>query len=237
MAGLNNAIFDLPNSLEEIRRPEDVIKIYTRKVIPKSNSKKDSFPGSEINFDFSLSANQYWLPARSFVVIQDQINMGVGGAPVKPTLKGRTNGATSIAPAFNLQDNLFDGYDLTVGGFSLGSKTKLAPQIAACEKRLTKSASWLSGAGYGAESWVPSFGQRKQQIVRNGQYDCPGEDILATGTITVVGPGAGGNALVGVGTLFLSCIPPVSYHERSSIPVSANPQVCKSVESLVVSAV
>lgn len=55
MAGLNNSIFDLPNSLEEIRRPEDVIKVYTRKVIPKSSSTKASFPGSDITFDFSLN--------------------------------------------------------------------------------------------------------------------------------------------------------------------------------------
>lgn len=55
MAGLNNSIFDLPSSLEEVRKPEEVIKVYTRKVQPKSGSKKADFPGSEITFDFSLN--------------------------------------------------------------------------------------------------------------------------------------------------------------------------------------
>ncbi len=54
MAGLSNSIFDLPSTLEQVRKTEEVIKVYTRKVIPKSGSKKENFPGAEITFDFSL---------------------------------------------------------------------------------------------------------------------------------------------------------------------------------------
>ncbi len=196
MAGLSSSIFDLPNNLEQVRKPEDVIKVYTRKVIPKSNSTGAAFAGSEITFDFSLSANQYWVPSRSFCVIQDVINVGVGNLPRKPTLEGNAAGTVSVAPSFNCQDNLFDGYELTVGGFSLGSRTKLAPQISACEKRLGKSSSFLKGAGYGANTWIPSFGQRKQQVVRNGQYDAPGEEFKLTGTVTTADAA---NTLAGAG--------------------------------------
>lgn len=55
MAGLNNSIFNLPSSQDEIRVPEQAIKISTRKIIPKSASKLDGFPGSDITFDFTLS--------------------------------------------------------------------------------------------------------------------------------------------------------------------------------------
>ena len=61
MAGLNNSIFDLPHSLEELRRPEDVIKVSTRKIIPRAASKKADFPGSDITFDFVLAGNQHWM--------------------------------------------------------------------------------------------------------------------------------------------------------------------------------
>ena len=58
-----------------------------------------------------------------------------------------------LAPALNCQDNLFDGCQLTIGGFSLGSRTKLAPQISAVNKRLMKSAGWLNGVGKSAHTW------------------------------------------------------------------------------------
>ena len=83
MAGLNNSIFDLPSSIEELRRPEDVIKVQTRKVNPTSGSKLESFPGSDIVFNFTLSGNQHWVPSRSFVVIDNTFLYGDGNAVKK----------------------------------------------------------------------------------------------------------------------------------------------------------
>jgi len=200
MAGLNNSIFDLASSLEEIRRPEDVIKVYTRKVIPKAGSTGTNFPGSDVTFDFSLAANQYWLPSRSFVVIRDEIYQGVGDNPVKPLLTGKG------APAFNLPDNLWDGYELTVGGFSMGSKTKLAPQIAVCEKRLSKSRGYLKGVAASAKEWIPSFGRRKHEVVLNGSTQPDELDEFKIGDdVTVV---AAANTFTGIGTTFLTDLAP-----------------------------
>ncbi len=199
MAGLNNSIFDLPNSTDEVRIREEVIKISTRKIIPKSASKKDSFPGSDITFDFTLSGNQHWLPSRSFVVIRDSLYEGrlVGGQANTPDQPNLNDG---IAPSLNCQDNLWDGCQLTVGGFSLGSRTKLAPQISAINKRVMKSASWLSGAGSSAHTWDARFSKRQNDVVRRGiigdaaatQYD------TLTGTIEMKVDGQ----ITGTGTLF-----------------------------------
>ncbi len=169
MAGLNNSIFNLPSSQDEIRVPEQVIKISTRKIIAKSASKRDGFPGSDITFDFTLSGNQHWLPSRSFVVIRDSIYIGrtvpVGGNANTPD---QPNLIDDVAPALNLQDNLFDGCQLTIGGFSLGSRTKLCPQISAVNKRVMKSASWLDGVGSSASTWEADFDRRKNDISRFG---------------------------------------------------------------------
>ena len=206
MAGLNNSIFNLPSSQDEIRVPEQVIKISTRKIIPKSASKRDGFPGSDITFDFTLSGNQHWLPSRSFVVVRDSIYFGrtVGGnanTPDQPQI------VDDLAPALNCQDNLFDGCQLTVGGFSLGSRTKLAPQISACNKRVTKSASWLDGVGKSAHTWDADFGKRQNDICKAGMI--PGSRSIrnATGTITVVN---NDSTLVGVGTVFTTDLQPGS---------------------------
>ena len=200
MAGLNNSIFDLPNTPDEVRVKEEVIKISTRKIIPKSASKRDAFPGSDITFDFTLSGNQHWLPSRSFVVIRDSLYKGrlVGGqanTPDQPNLND------NIAPSLNCQDNLWDGCQLTIGGFSLGSRTKLAPQISAINKRVMKSASWLEGAGKSAHTWDARFDKRQNDVVKRGIIGDPVAetfDALA-GTITVV---AATSALVGAASLF-----------------------------------
>lgn len=205
MAGLNNSIFNLPSSQDEIRVPEQAIKISTRKIIPKSASKLESFPGSDITFDFTLSGNQHWLPSRSFVVIRDSIYIGrnvqANNNPDQPIL------ADDLAPALNLQDNLWDGCQLTIGGFSLGSRTKLAPQISAVNKRVMKSASWLSGVGKSAHTWDADFGVRQQQIIRAGMVSGSRSIKTGPGTITVV---AATSALVGQNALFLQNLQPGS---------------------------
>lgn len=162
MAGLNNSIFDLPNSLEQLRRPEDVIKISTRKIIPKSASKLAQFGGSDITFDFTLSGNQHWLASRSYVVIRDVLAVGAGGAGAQAPLD-----AADVYNAYSAPDNLFDGCQLTIGGFSLGSKTKSAPQISSCERRLSKSASWFDGFGASTMNTIASQVTRKAHNSRS----------------------------------------------------------------------
>lgn len=196
MAGLSNSIFDIPSTLEQVRKTEEVIKVYTRKIIPKSGSKKENFPGAEITFDFSLSANQWWLPSRSFVVIRDVIYVGVATNPTQP------RNQDDVATSFNSQDNLFDGVELTIGGFSLGSRTKLCPQISACNRRLSKSAGFNEGVAKSAFSFEPEYSRRKQDILSDGSFNDENSGFVAgTGTITTAD---GADTIVGIGTAFLT---------------------------------
>ena len=165
---LSNSVYQLPHSLEQIETTQSVIKLSTRKIQPTSSSTGTSFPSSVQVYDFSLSSNQYWLPNRSFLVIEDQILVPFtpdGGA----TVAAQPTEAYNIAPAFNCAANLFEACELTIGGFSLGSKTKMAPQIHSCMTRLTKSASTQEGVGYSALDQNPSFAERKAQITSDGE--------------------------------------------------------------------
>ena len=204
MAGLSNSIFDIPHSLEQVRRPEDAIKISTRKIIPKSASKLENFPSSTISYDFTLAANQHWIPSRSFIVIRDNVyrrktvNPNINTA-VQPIYAG------DVAPAYNCQDNLFDGAEVTIGGFSMGNKTKLCPQISACEKRLLKSASWTEGVGASVETCKPEFLERKADVSADGVF--PGQSQDSAEFINITGTGTYTTAtglVVGVGTDFLN---------------------------------
>ena len=162
MAGLNNSIFDLPSSIEELRRPEDVIKVQTRKVNPTSSSKLGNFPGSDIVFNFTLSGNQHWIPSRSYVVIRNSLFFGIGGVAAQPVL------ASNVAPSCNMPGNLFNGCSLTVGGFSLGSISQNAAQISVCQKRLQKSAGYLDGAGKSISFFQPRQLDRKAVVCSDG---------------------------------------------------------------------
>ena len=164
MAGLNNSIFDLPASLEELRRPEDVIKITTRKIQPKASSKQANFPGSDVTFDFTLSGNQHWLPSRSYVAIRDRYLYEEN----KDAAFDQPLEANNVGPSWNSQDNIWDGCQLTIGGFSLGSRTILAPQISAYNRRQTKSKSWIEGVGFSAHTMKISQATRKADVTSDG---------------------------------------------------------------------
>ena len=127
-------VFNLPTSQEQLRDAEDVIKISTRKIIPKSSSKGANFPGSDIVFDFTLSGNQHWMPSRSFVVIRDSIyegrHIGAAGA-VNDNKPDQPNLSDNIAPALNCQDNLFD-LDFETTNFSENVSKNAFPPTAWC---------------------------------------------------------------------------------------------------------
>ena len=111
---LNNSIFDLAHSVDELRSPEQAIKVSSLKVNPKGNSTGASFPGGNIVFDFSLSGSSHWIPSRSFVVIRDEIYYSAANRQPKND--------ENVAPSFLCQNNLFNGADLSIGGsYSLGN--------------------------------------------------------------------------------------------------------------------
>ena len=191
MAGLTNAIFNLPSNQDELRIPEEVIKVSTRKIIPTTDSTLEGFPGNDITFDFTLSGNQHWIPSRSFVVIRDSIYVGhnIGAAAGTDNQPSQPRLNDGVAPSLNLQDNLFDGCQLTMGGFSLGSRTNLCPQISACNKRIKKSAGWLNGVGKSAHTWDADFNKRLQDIIKFGATGDPTTDQLSAnlrGTVTTI---------------------------------------------------
>lgn len=201
MAGLNNSIFNLPSSLEELRRPEDVIKVQYRRIVPKASAINAAFPSNRITFDFTLSGNQHWLPSRSFVTIRDEIRYAklAAGALVQPS------NVDNVAPSWNCQDNLWDSCQLTVGGFSLGSRTNNTDKISAYEKRQQKSKSWIEGVGFSTQTMKVSQNARKQDIVSDGIIaDINGSGLfqLLTGDIAIA---AATNVITGTnGTIFLT---------------------------------
>jgi hypothetical protein len=165
MATISNDIFNLATDLSQLRTQEKVVKVAYRRRDPKSSSTGKSFPGSNIVFDFTVSGNTWWIPARSYVSMRHSVYQGVANAPAKPTGGGNT------ALSMNAPACLFDGCDLQVAGVSLGSKSRMLPQIDTVEKRLYKSKAWLDSIGKSVAFWEPDQEERKAGIVAKNKNE------------------------------------------------------------------
>jgi len=170
---ISNNIYYQPDSLSQLRKPDETIRYSTRKVVPQANSKGDAFGNSTINFRWSTSGNAYTMLDRSFVVINSQVwaqsNAGEavasGGADpcaVQPSVE------KDIALSYNLGNNLFQGYELKAGAFSLDNVNQNVAQCSVAMKRLQRSGAWVDRFGKSAENLDLSFDDRRANISYNG---------------------------------------------------------------------
>ena len=211
---LSNNIYYQPDSLSQLRKPDETIRYSTRKIVPQSNSTGSSFGNSTINFRWSTSGNAYTMLDRSFLVINSSVwsqsNAGEatasGGAnpcAVQPSVQ------KDVALSYNFGNNLFSGMELKAGAFSLDNVNQNAPQCSVVMKRLQRSGAWADRFGKSVENLDVSFDDRKANIAYNGLK----EEGHAYGNSTVAGTGTIAATAAGVitgagGSLFLTELVP-----------------------------
>ncbi len=211
---ISNNIYYQPDSLAQLRKPDETIRYSTRKIVPQSNSNGSAFGNSTVNFRWSTSGNAYTMLDRSFIVVNSsawaQSNAGEAAASggvnpcaVQPSVQ------KNIALSYNFGNNLFQGYELKAGAFSLDNVNQNAPQCSVAMKRLQRSGAWAERFGKSAENLDVPFDDRRADISYNGFK----EEGHAYGNSTVAGTGtiAATNAGVltgGGGSLFLTELVP-----------------------------
>ena len=213
---ISNNIYYQPDSLSQLRKPDETIRYSTRKIVPQANSKGDAFGNSTINFRWSTSGNAYTMLDRSFVVINSQVwaqsNAGereaTGLAPGDP-IAVQPSVQKDIALSYNLGNNLFQGYELKAGAFSLDNVNQNVGQCSVAMKRLQRSGAWVDRFGKSAENLDLSFDDRRANISYNGlrergeAYGSATSGNL-TGTVAVNAAGV----MTGTGSLFLTELQP-----------------------------
>ena len=183
---LSNNIYYQPDSLSQLRKPDETIRYSTRKIVPQSNSTGSSFGNSTINFRWSTSGNAYTMLDRSFLVINSSVwsqsNAGEatasGGAnpcAVQPSVQ------KDVALSYNFGNNLFSGMELKAGAFSLDNVNQNAPQCSVVMKRLQRSGAWadrfgksVGGPGDEFGVWelgVWDFGVRESGVWKFGAWE------------------------------------------------------------------
>ena len=175
MAQISNNIYYSASSLSSLRKADETINYQTRKIVPQANSKGDAFGQSTINFRFQTAGNQYIMLDRSFLVIDSDtfvpatVLEAANVAAVDEKQAIQPSVQKDVAHSWNMPDNLFSGYELKCGGFTLDSVNQNAPQVAACIKRLQKSGAWVDRFGKSCEDMDPSFAKRRAEISYDGR--------------------------------------------------------------------
>ena len=199
----DNRVYNVPANLTELPAPSQTIGIKYLQVQPRANSTGDAFPNSSINFFWTMSGNQRWIPSRSYVRIRNSMFMNLGNLARQP--QEEKSGAPLMGPTYLQAAGLFDGAQIRVGGYTVSNVQQHHGQIAACEDRISKSGAFFDtlppSINYGDVDFTTRRAKISLQGIREAQYSSGGTDASwqqVTGTASVTGPGL----VTGVGTAF-----------------------------------
>ena len=106
---------------------------------PDKNISGESFNQSDFTFRFTVSGNQWWIPAKTFFATRCAIRKDNDEHPI--------TALDFMAPSPLMMSGLFRSVDFRIANKSVAKVNSRLPQIEACRKRLTKSAAWRSSQG------------------------------------------------------------------------------------------
>lgn len=189
-----NRVYNIPANLSELPAPSQTIGIKYLQVQPRANSTGNAFPNSAINFFWTMSGNQRWIPSRSYVRIRNSMYMNLNNEAKQP--QEEKGGAPIMGPTYLQAAALFDGAQIKVGGYTVSNIQQHHGQIAACEDRISKSGAFFDtlppSINYGSVDFTTRRAKIAHQGIREAQYSSGGTVSnwnQVTGTASVTGPG------------------------------------------------
>ena len=112
-----NQQYNIPSNLSELPAPSQTIGIKYIQVQPRANSVDNSFPNSSINFFWTCSGNQRWVPKRSYLRLRNSMYMNLGDLAKQP--QEEKGESPLMAPTYLQAAALFDGAQVRVGGYTV----------------------------------------------------------------------------------------------------------------------
>lgn len=235
-----NKVYNIPANLSELPAPSQTIGLKYLQVQPRANSTGDAFPNSSINFFWTMSGNQRWIPSRSYIRIRNSMYMNLGDVARQPQ---EDQGVGPImAPTYLQAAGLFDGAQIRVGGYTVSNIQQHHGQIAACEDRISKSGAFFDTLPPSINYGAPDFEARQALInfdgVRNIEYG-PAVGAGGSNNVPILGVGAvtafvtNLGALTGVNTLFATAGSPGQLFPGDRIFIQSNVQPLRSYMTVI----
>ena len=138
------SIFKLKTDVSELKSSnQGCTDLKYSEFLPTRDVTLDSFSTGRIIIPWEMSAEQHWIPSRSYMRMRCELT------------KGNTDGKTQtqltvedqIAPNMNLCANLFQSMELQLNGKTISRVSDHVAEVDTVEQRLSKSKAWMDSIG------------------------------------------------------------------------------------------
>ncbi len=138
------SIFKLKTDVSELKSSnQGCSDLKYSEYLPTRDVTLDSFPNGRFVIPWEMSAEQHWLPSRSYLRMRCELKKG-------SDVKDQTTPLTvddQIAPNMNLCANLFQSLELQLNGKTISRVSDHVAEVDTIEQRLSKSKAWLDSIG------------------------------------------------------------------------------------------
>ena len=165
-----SSIFDLKNDLSEIKSSNQGIRDYHyEQVAPLRGIGGASFPGSEIEYRWTIPRGSWWVPARSYLRLRCFLSKAAATANTKGLQLTVSDG---IAPAMGLAASLFQSARMQINDVDVSrTSNQFFSQLDSLETRMSKSRAWLNGVGASINFWESSLDKRIAQTAIETNFE------------------------------------------------------------------
>lgn len=149
------SIFDLNTSGELPAVNQGIGKYRYEKVSAIRGLAGTSFPNGPIRFRFTISGEQWFVPAQSYIRMRALMSQGDDSQLLN---------IDGLSPAMGLVANLFQSGAMKLQEKVLSPIVDNFSRIDSLNTRMTKPKAWLDGVGAQLNFWNPYFTERMEQI-------------------------------------------------------------------------
>ena len=161
------SIFDLKTSVDELKESNNGMADmkYQQVTSTRGPLSGNDFPSSQIQMDWEMGPDRWWIPSRSYMRIRCRLTKANGD---------QLTMADNIAPNMGLAANLFQKLEFKINNNTVATIAENVPLIDALYNRQSKSKSWLDGTGASFNWWSADQDQRQVQVTADGSIVEPG---------------------------------------------------------------
>lgn len=170
------SIFDLKTSVDELKMSNGGMADmkYQQVTSTRGPLSGDQFPASQIQMDWEMGPDRWWIPSRSYMRIRCKLTQQDGVTPLTM--------ADNIAPNMGLAANLFQKLEFKINNNVVATIAENVPLIDALYNRQNKSKSWLDGTGASFNWWTTDQLTRQSQVSSDGTLVSTGGSASTTVT-------------------------------------------------------
>jgi len=155
------SIFDLKTSVDELKESNGGMADMKYQQITSTRGPLNgvNFPASQIQMDWEMGADRWWIPSRSYMRIRCRLTKEDG---TQLTMDD------NIAPSMGLASNLFQKLEFKINNNTVATIAENVPLIDSLYNRQSKSKSWLDGTGASFNWWTADQVTRQAQVSKDG---------------------------------------------------------------------